>query len=57
MSTEDGRSPGLFSHDALPLEPSVETAASSGGGADFRPVFSRSDGSAPGSYPQPEQGN
>lgn len=57
MSTEDGRSPGLFSHDALPLEPSVEPAASSGGGADFRPVFSRSDGSAPGSYPQPEQGN
>ncbi|MFX0575255.1 hypothetical protein [Nocardia nepalensis] len=54
MSTEDGRSPGLFSHDALPTEPLVQIEP---GGADFRPVFSRSDGSAPGSYPQPEQGN
>lgn len=54
MSTEDGRSPGLFSHDALSTEPSVQTET---GGADFRPVFSRSDGSAPGSYPQPDQGN
>ncbi|WP_433683418.1 hypothetical protein [Nocardia sp. CA-119907] len=54
MSTEDGRSPGLFSHDALSTEPSVQAETV---GADFRPVFSRSDGSAPGAYPQPEQGN
>ncbi|MFI6365939.1 hypothetical protein ACIBG0_24645 [Nocardia sp. NPDC050630] len=54
MSTEDGRSPGLFSHDALATESSVQADTS---GGDFRPVFSRSDGSAPGSYPQVDQGN
>ncbi|MGY4102783.1 hypothetical protein ACW2Q0_24975 [Nocardia sp. R16R-3T] len=54
MSTEDGLSPGLFSHDAVSTEQSVQPDI---GGADFRPVFSRGDGSAPGSYPQLDQGN
>ncbi|MEV6427315.1 hypothetical protein [Nocardia sp. NPDC051463] len=47
MSQEDGQAPGLFSHDTVLAEtsPVAETD-----GADFRPVFSRSDGSGPGAY-------
>ncbi|WP_228003094.1 hypothetical protein [Nocardia australiensis] len=47
MSQEDGQVPGLFSHDAVQAEVS---AVAEGDGADFRPVFSRSDGSGPGAY-------
>jgi hypothetical protein len=47
MSQEEGQAPGLFSHDAVQAEASPVAEAD---GADFRPVFSRSDGSGPGAY-------
>jgi hypothetical protein len=47
MSQEDGQAPGLFSHDAVLAETSPVPETDK---ADFRPVFSRSDGSGPGAY-------